>query len=45
MMGIALSAYRAADHCSAGSATATIWWGTPSISAFVGAAVPMVIPL
>ena len=44
MMGMAVSAYRAADHCSVGSATATMWWGTPSISFSVGAAVPMVMP-
>ena len=36
--------YRATDHCSSGSATATMWWGTPSISSGVGAAVPMVMP-
>ena len=35
---------RAADQLSAGSATATMWWGTPSISRGVGAAVPMVMP-
>ena len=44
-MGMAAWAYRAADHCSAGSATAIMWWGTPSISSAVGAAVPMVMPL
>ncbi len=44
-MGMAVWAYRAADHCSPASATATMWWGTPSISASVGAAVPMVSPL
>ena len=43
-MGMAAWAYRAADHCSAGSATAIMWWGTPSISSAVGAAVPMVMP-
>ena len=36
--------YRATDQLSAGSATATMWWGTPSISSAVGAAVPTVIP-
>ena len=42
--GTASRAYRAADQDSAGSATAIMWWGTPSISAAVGAAVPTVIP-
>ena len=32
------------DQLSAGSATATMWWGTPSISSAVGAAVPTVMP-
>lgn len=36
--------YRATDQLSAGSATATMWWGTPSISSAVGAAVPTVMP-
>ena len=36
---------RAADQFSAGSAMPTMWWGTPPVSAAVGAAVPMVIPL
>ena len=40
----AASANRATDQLSSGEATATIWWGTPSISSAVGAAVPMVIP-
>ena len=44
MMGMAASAYRATDHCSDGSATAIMWWGTPSISCSVGAAVPIVMP-
>ena len=42
--GTAVWTYRAADHCSDGSATAIIWWGTPPISSAVGAAVPTLIP-
>ena len=32
------------DRYDAGSATPIMWWGTPSISAGVGAAVPMAMP-
>ena len=37
MHSSAAAANRAADQFSAGSATATIWWGIPSISWGVGA--------
>ena len=40
----ASAAYRAADQLSDGSATAIMWWGTPSCSSAVGAAVPMAMP-
>ena len=43
-MGVAFATYSAALHCSLGSATAIMWWGTPCISASVGAAVPTVMP-
>ena len=44
MHASAAAVNRATDQLSAGSATATMWWGIPSISAGVGAAVPMVSP-
>ena len=40
----AASVKRDTDQLSAGSATPIMWWGTPSISAGVGAAVPMAMP-
>ena len=39
-----MATYRATDQLSEGSATAIMWWGTPSLSSSVGAAVPMVMP-
>ena len=44
MQAVASRAKRATDQLSAGSATATMWWGTPAISSAVGAAVPTVRP-
>ena len=35
------STYRATEKSSSGSATSSMWWGTPRISARVGLAVPM----
>ena len=35
---------RDTDQLSAGSATPIMWWGMPSISSVVGAAVPMAMP-
>ena len=40
----ASSVNRDTDQLSAGSATPIMWWGTPSISSGVGAAVPMAMP-
>ena len=39
--GAASSTYRAAEKSSQGSATSSMWWGTPPISSGVGLAVPM----
>ena len=37
----AISTYRATEKSSSGSATSSMWWGTPPISSRVGLAVPM----